>query len=196
MFGPGLDKIKAVVIGTSAGGLRALKCIIEKLPAQFDIPILIVQHLSPQSGSFLPNYLGQFTHLQVKEAEPNEPILNGYVYIAPANYHLLVEKDKKLSLTVDEKVNFSRPSIDLLFESAAEAFLDQLLAILLTGANNDGANGIIRIHQLGGTTIAQHPESAEVKTMPQSAIETGNIDWVLHLNEISVFLSQMAEKKS
>lgn len=195
MFGSGLDKIKAVVIGTSAGGLRALKCIIEALPSEFELPILIVQHLSPQSGGFLPNYLGQYTHQKIKEAEPNEPILNGHVYIAPANYHLLVEKDKKLSLTVDEKVNFSRPSIDLLFESAAEAFLDQLLGILLTGANNDGAKGITRVHQLGGTTIAQHPESAEVKTMPQSAIETGDIDWVLHLNEISIFLSMLAGKK-
>ncbi|GAB1418322.1 chemotaxis protein CheB [Bacteroidales bacterium] len=196
MFGTGLEKINAVVIGTSAGGLKALKSIVEALPADFDLPVFIVQHLNPQSGGFLPSYLSQFTQLRVKEAEPNETVVNGTVYIAPANYHLLIEKDKKLSLTVDEKVNFSRPSIDILFESAAEVYLEQLLGILLTGANNDGSKGIIRIHQLGGITIAQHPASAEVKAMPQSAIETGAVNWVLHLDEITLFLAKLSAKKN
>ncbi len=191
MFSIGNEKIKAIAIGTSAGGLKALKNIISSLPPEFNLPIFIVQHLGPQASNFLATYLNQFTHLMVKEAEPNEAICRGYVYVAPANYHLMVEKDKRLSLTVDEKVNFSRPSIDLLFESAAEAYLDSLLGILLTGANNDGSNGIGHIHKLGGTTIAQHPLSAEVNIMPQQAIETGAVDWVLHLDEISLFLSKL-----
>jgi len=184
---------QAVVIGTSAGGLKALKVILENLPDSFYLPIIIVQHLNPQSDGFLAQYLNQHSGLNVKEAESGEPIIQKHVYIAPANYHLLVEKNRTLSLTVSEKVNYARPSIDLLFESAAEVFLHCLIGILLTGANDDGSRGIAKINHFGGLTIAQNPESAEVNMMPVSAIKTGKVDIVLHLEEIPAMLASLCK---
>jgi len=185
------DKYKALVIGTSAGGLKALKTLITALPSGFCLPIIVVQHLNPQSDGFMAHYLNQLSHMNVKEADSGEPIRSNHVYIAPANYHLLVEKDETLSLTVSEKVSYARPSIDILFESAAEVYLQCLIGIILTGANDDGSNGIIKIHSLGGLTIAQHPESAEVPIMPQSAINTGKVEMILHLEEIPKMLGEL-----
>lgn len=183
---------RAVVIGTSAGGLKALKQLMEALNPRFQLPTLIVQHLSPQSEGFLPRYLDQFTHLKVKEADPYEPILPGHAYTAPPNYHMVVEKGEMILLSVDEKVNFSRPSIDLLFESAAWVYQRQLIGILLTGANNDGTHGMCVIKTLGGLTIAQSPHEAEVPMMPESAISAGCAARVLNLTEIANTLNGLA----
>ena len=185
---------KAIVIGSSAGGLQALKTIISGLSTGFDMPVIITQHLSSSSDNYLVHFLNQFTHLSVKEADEKEVISKGHVYIAPPNFHLLVEEDFTLSLNVEEKVNFARPSIDVLFETAAEAYKNQLIGIILTGANHDGTKGIVLIKQKGGYTIAQNPETAEAPTMPQTAINTGFIDQILTLDEIPVLLNEICRR--
>lgn len=185
----------AIVIGSSAGGLQALKTIISGLKTEFDTPVIITQHLSPSSDNYLVHFLDQFTHLTVKEADEKEIISRGHVYIAPPNFHLLVEEDFTLSLNVEEKVNFARPSIDVLFETAAEAYKNQLIGIILTGANHDGAKGIAQIKRKGGYTIAQNPKTAESPTMPQTAINAGFVDQVLDLEEIPLLLNEICKSK-
>jgi two-component system chemotaxis response regulator CheB len=130
---------KAIVAGASAGGITAITSLLKYLPAGYELPMIIVLHQSPHSGSFWINNLNDRCQLQVKEAEEKEIIQKGNVYLAPPNYHLLIEKNRTFSLSVEEKVNFSRPSIDVLFETAADAFKDTLIGILLTGASRDGA---------------------------------------------------------
>ncbi len=185
---------KVIVIGASAGGLKALKKIISGLPKSFCLPILIVQHLSPRSDGFMAHYFNQLSHLQVKEADEKEPIRPSHIYIAPANYHMLVEQNETISFTVDEKVSYARPSIDVLFESAARVYLDRLIGIILTGANEDGAAGIRTIKSFGGLTIAQSPETAEVAVMPMAAIQTECVDLILSLDEISNLLSSLCNQ--
>ncbi len=182
-------KFKAVVIGTSAGGFHALQVILGALPNDFEFPIIIVQHRMASSNA-LPELLNHTTQLRVKEAEDKEPLVAGTVYVAPADYHLLVEKDGRLQLSEDERENFSRPSIDVLFESAADAFGDKLIGVLLTGASRDGAKGLGKIKAYQGCTIVQDPRTAEFKVMPQSAIAELRVDHILPLEEISNFLKE------
>jgi len=177
-------KYEAIVIGVSSGGMNALKFIFSTLPADFSIPIIIVQHVSARSDNEWINLLNNKSNLTIKEADEKEKIETGNVYIAAANYHLMIEKNKTFLLTIDERVNFARPSIDVLFESAAEAYKDKLIGIVLTGSNNDGAKGIKRIKELGGMVIIQDPETAESSTMPESAIATVQPDYILSLEEI------------
>lgn len=176
-----------MVIGASSGGLAALSAIIPHLPSDF-IPILIVQHMAEDAENYLPTYLQSMSKMQVKEAELNADILKGNVYIAAPGYHLLVEPDRTLAFSIDEKIHFARPSIDVLFESAADAYPESLIGIILTGANADGSNGIKAIKASGGFTIAQDPNSAESPYMPMAAIETGVVDHVLTLAGIRDFL--------
>lgn len=187
------QKFRAVVIGTSAGGLKALRKLIEALEVEFHLPIFIVQHLSPLSDSFLPQYLAQCTHLKVKEADPHETIFSGHVYTAPPNYHMYIEKSGLILLSVDEKVNFARPSIDVLFESAAWVYQQGLIGILLTGANHDGAKGMCLIQSLGGLTIAQSPAEAEAPEMPESAIRMGCASMVLDIGGIASYLNSLSK---
>jgi two-component system, chemotaxis family, protein-glutamate methylesterase/glutaminase len=182
---------EAVVIGCSAGGLKALKTIITGLDKSFSIPIIVVQHLSPHSDSFMARYFNQLSHLQIKEADEKEPVRQSHIYFAPPNYHLLVEEDKTLSLSVDEKVNYARPSIDVLFESAAYVWGYKLIGIILTGANNDGAQGLKKIAAAGGLAIIQSPETAEVPIMPISAIDQCPEANILALNDIALFLNKL-----
>jgi two-component system chemotaxis response regulator CheB len=182
---------EAVVIGSSAGGLKALKTIILGLDKTFSIPIIVVQHMSPHSDSFMSRYFNQLSHLQVKEADEREPVRPSHMYLAPPNYHLLVEEDKTLSLSVEEKVNYARPSIDVLFESAAFAWGSRLIGIVLTGANNDGATGLKKITQAGGLAIIQSPETAEVPIMPISAIDNCPDAIILKLEDIALFLNKL-----
>ena len=184
---------QAVVIGVSAGGINALREIFMNLDDSFSTPVLIVQHLHHHSDNYLANYLNKLTHLTVKEADEKEVIKSNTVYLAPANYHLIVEEDKTISLSTENCVNYSRPSIDVLFESAAEAYGPHLIGIILTGANCDGTNGMIRIKEKGGLLIAQDPATAEVSTMPLSAIVQTDVDHVLSLKEISCFLNRMPQ---
>ena len=182
---------KAVVIGVSSGGLEALKVLVPGLRPDFALPVLIVQHLAPHADSYLPVCLNALSPLAVKEAEDKESLRPGVVYVAPPDYHLLVEPDATLSLSVDPKVNFSRPSVDVLFETASDAFGPELVGIVLTGANHDGAAGLARIKRRGGLAIVQSPESAQAPAMPQAAIDATAADHVLSLHEIAPFLNHL-----
>ncbi len=180
---------QAVVIGGSAGGLSALSGILSHIPQFFPYPIIVVLHLDPRGGSQLPQLLGAHCRLTVKEAEDTEEIRPGWVYIAPSDYHLLVERDHTLSLSVDEPVNYSRPSIDVLFQSAAEAYGPFLLGIVLTGASQDGSQGLLSIKEFGGIAIVQDPSDAQAPLMPSAAIQVAEIDYILKLAHIGPFLA-------
>jgi len=136
---------EAIVIGVSSGGLNAMKIMFSHLPVDFKMPVIIVQHISPRSENQWIDLLNNKSKLSIKEVDEKEKIEPGMAYIAPPNYHLLVENDKTFSLTVDERVNYARPSIDVLFESAADAYKNKLIGVILTGSNNDGTNGLKRI---------------------------------------------------
>lgn len=184
-------KYDLIVIGTSAGGLNALTEILSELSHRFPIPILVVQHRMSSAGSMLEDVLQSKCELIIKQADEKHNILPGKVYIAPSDYHLLVEENGTLSLSSDEKVCFSRPSIDVLFESAAYAYRERLLGIVLTGANQDGANGVRAIRAYGGSILVQDPAEAAYSLMPDSAIETGCADIVLTLKGIAEYLKRM-----
>ena len=186
---------KAVVIGVSAGGINALKEIFTILSEKFKLPVIVVQHLHPHSDSFLPNYLDSISKVKVKEAEDKEQICEGIIYTAPANYHLLIEEDYTLSLNTDEKVNYSRPSIDVLFNSAADVYQSELIGIILTGANDDGVLGMKKIKKYGGLTIVQDPKSAEAEFMPSAVIKNIQIDHILTLEKIGHLLEELNNKK-
>jgi two-component system chemotaxis response regulator CheB len=178
----------AVVIGASAGGLHALTTILEELPIDYRLPVLVVQHRSKDERGLLEEILQDKCSIRVLQANEKEVITNGTVYLAPPDYHLLVEQDKTFSLTSDDKVNYSRPSIDVLFETAAEVYRDKLVGIILTGANSDGRRGIETIRNFHGLTIAQDPREAEFPVMPLASINSGAVEKVFNLVEIKSFL--------
>lgn len=178
----------AIAIGVSAGGLYALTHILEALPAGFPLPVIVVQHRAKDERFLLEEVLQTKCNVLIKQADEKEAIQPGVVYLAPPDYHLLVEKDKTFSLSFDEPVNYSRPSIDVLFETAADVFRNKLLGIILTGANKDGAMGMKYIEKRGGTTIAQQPQTADYPEMPKAAIKTGSVQHVMNLDEIRNFL--------
>lgn len=176
------------MIGVSAGGMDALNVILSVLPADFPAPIMIVQHISPYSDNYLARYLDNACQIKVREAEEKDKVKPGTAYIAPPNYHLLLEADLTLSLSVEEKVNYARPSVDVLFESAADACGSSLTGIILTGANRDGSMGLKKIKEYGGLTIVQSPETSVADEMPRSALAIMQVDHVLPLNKIGPFL--------
>lgn len=184
-------KYKAIVIGSSAGGLHALKAIFKRLDSRFRIPMIIVQHMSPDAENYLVNILNEQKKLRVKEADEKEYPAPGFAYVAPPNYHLLMESDQSFTLTVDERVNYARPSIYVLFETAAEAYRDNLVGIILTGANNDGSRGLKKIKDLGGITVVQDPNTAEVNSMPLAAIQSTQPDHILSLEDIALLLNTL-----
>ncbi len=181
------------MIGSSAGGLNALKVLLHGLSEGFNIPLIIVQHISADSENYLIQILNDIRKLQVKEADEKEQPMPGMAYLAPPNYHLLLEPDRTFTLTIDERVNYARPSIDVLFETAAEAYKDKLIGIILTGANNDGSKGLKKIKDFGGLTIVQDPETAEVASMPRAAILTSAVDQIIPLEEIAPFLNSLTD---
>ncbi len=185
-------RYEAVVIGVSAGGMQALKTILPLLPASFALPIAIVHHVNERSDSFLVDYLDNLSLLDVCEAEGREQLSPGTAYLAPPGYHLLIEPDRTFSLSVDARVNYACPSIDVLFESAAEVFGPSLVGIVLTGANADGAKGLRKIKQCGGLAIVQNPKSAEAAYMPQAAIEAVKADHVVELEDIALLLLRLS----
>ncbi len=187
---------QAVAIGLSAGGLHALRILLPFIPGDFTMSMAIVQHLHPQQDGFFFQSLVRFCALPIREAEEKEPLLPGIVYFAPPNYHLLVELDRTISLSIDPKVNFSRPSIDVYFETAAEAYGPELIGIVLTGASRDGAAGLRRIKEKGGLAIVQDPGGAEFPVMPSAALAEVKVDHVLSLGEIGRFLAQIGRPRS
>lgn len=176
---------QAVVLGGSAGALRALEAILPALPEGFAPPVLLVQHLHPRDDGAFARRLAGMTRLRVVEPCDKARIAPGHLYVAPANYHMLVEKGGTIGLSVDDKVNWSRPAIDLLFESAAQAWGVDLVAVILSGASADGAKGLRAVRAAGGRTIAQDPRTAESPFMPQAAIQTGAVDEVLSVADIA-----------
>jgi two-component system chemotaxis response regulator CheB len=164
--------IKAVAIGASAGGVQALSKILPSLPAGYPFPVLIVVHVPPDRDNALVPLFQAKCQVEVKEAEDKEPLLPGVVYFAPSDYHLLVEGDGSLSLSSDEPVNHSRPSIDVLLETCADAFGSGVTGVVLTGANEDGAFGLLTVAQAGGYAVVEDPASAYASTMPAAALAT------------------------
>ena len=179
---------EAIVIGASAGGIDALLAILRGLPASFGPPILVALHLADDRESRLTEVFRSRVALPVREALDKTPIERGTVHFACEGYHLLVEVDHTLSLSCEPPVQYSRPSIDILMESAADVYGAGLLGILLTGANQDGARGLARVKQMGGYTVVQDPREALVATMPRAAIDYSRPDLNLSLNEIHTLL--------
>jgi two-component system chemotaxis response regulator CheB len=181
---------RAVVIGASAGALQALSDILPQLAASYALPVFIVVHMPSDRKSILAEILQAKCALPVKEAEDKEPIENGTVYLAAPDYHLLIEEDGCISLSTEEPVLYSRPSIDVLFETAADAYEDGLIGIILTGSNEDGAAGLSYIAEKGGTVIVQSPETAQFSFMPQAALTAVPAAQVMAIHQISTFLRE------
>ncbi|MBU0992715.1 MAG: chemotaxis protein CheB [Proteobacteria bacterium] len=179
---------KAIVIGISAGGLAALSKLFSFLPNGFPLPVIVVQHVAATSNRFIYTLFNNKCRLTIKEADDKEEIQAGFIYFAPPDYHLLIERDETFSLSIDAKVNHSRPSIDVLFESAVYVWSSGLIGILMTGANSDGAHGMRLIKEHGGLIIAQDPKTAEYPVMPQSAIDTARVDKILSIEGIGEWL--------
>ncbi|MEH2349155.1 MAG: chemotaxis protein CheB [Nostoc sp.] len=177
-----------VAIAASAGGLTALLKVLSTLPAKFPAAIAIVQHLAPEHRSFMAEILSRRTDITVKQAEEADYLTPGTAYVAPPNRHLLVNDDGTLSLSQSKLVHFLRPSADLLFESVAATYKERAIAIVLTGTGSDGAMGVEAIKKMGGTVIVQDVKTAEFSGMPSAAIQTGNVDFILPLDEISTTL--------
>lgn len=188
-----VERPQAVVIGASAGAIDAVSKILEALPSGFRLPIMVVIHLPANRQSMLADVFQSRSRMSVVEAEDKEPIQAGTVYLAPPNYHLLVEKNDCLSLSSDEPVNFSRPSIDLLFETAADAYGAGLVGIILTGGNSDGAQGLRAVHTAGGLTVVQRPEIAHTSIMPIAALDACPTSRIFDLDEIAKCLLEIAE---
>jgi two-component system, chemotaxis family, protein-glutamate methylesterase/glutaminase len=177
-----------IVIGASWGGLNAVGEILEALPAGFDCAVVVAQHRrddTPDGG--LAGLLALRTRLPVADVEDKSPIERGRVYLAPPDYHLLIEEGY-FSLSVDELVHYARPSIDVLFQSAADAYRERVVGVILTGSNRDGATGLARIKARGGVAVVQDPRSAERREMPEAALASTHADAVLPLSEIGPFL--------
>ena len=186
--------MKAVVIGCSFGGLYALMDLLGALTTDYPAPAVVVQHRSPDDGDEhrLAHVLARYSALPVKDADHGEPLSAPGVYLAPADYHLLVDAGR-FELTVDDAVQYSRPSADVLFESAARAYGPEAVGVLLTGYGHDGTAGMRAIHDAGGITIAQDPESALQGAMPRNAIEAGAVSEVLPLDAIAPRLLELAK---
>lgn len=183
--------LEAVVIGASAGGVQALSLVLPALQADFPVPVLVVVHVPPRRDNALVDLFAGKCRLPVKEAEDKEPLAPGTIYFAPPDYHLLVETGGTVALSSDEAVNHSRPAIDVLFESAADAFGAGLAGIVMTGANHDGAQGLRAVCAAGGRAIVQAPATAEVATMPEAALAACPHAQVLRLDEIQHALEAM-----
>jgi two-component system chemotaxis response regulator CheB len=183
---------EAVVIGASAGALEALTAILPSLPEHFPLPLMVVVHMPPDKESILVDLIQARCRIQVREAEDKEPVCGGTAYFAPPDYHLLVEADRSLSLSNDEPVLHSRPSIDVLFESAADAYGPAVIAIVLSGANHDGAAGLKAVTEAGGTAIVQSPKGAFATAMPEAAKAMCPNARVLTPQEIAVYLQKVS----
>ena len=185
-------RIEAIVIGASAGGVEALGLILPALPAKFRPALLIVLHLPRERPSLLVEIYERRCALPIREADDKEPIEPGTVYFAPPDYHMLVERNRQIALSTEEPVHYSRPSVDVLFESAADVYGERLLGVILTGANEDGAAGLHAIHRAGGVTVVQQPDSAKVPLMVVSALQRNPADFVLSLSQIAELLIGLA----
>lgn len=183
--------IETIVVGASAGGVEALLTIFGQLPATFSLPIIAVLHLPDERRSQLAEVFARRLSIPVKEARDKETVEKGTLYFAGPGYHLSVEHDRSLSLSQEDRVHHSRPAIDYLFASAADVYGPRLLAILLTGANQDGAQGLAHVKQSGGTTIVQDPKEARIAVMPLAALAIHSPDHILSLGQIGSLLASL-----
>jgi two-component system, chemotaxis family, protein-glutamate methylesterase/glutaminase len=188
-----ITKYKLLIIGGSAGSLDGILKIITALPVNKQVTTVVVVHRKNDVESILTDLLATRTKLKVKEVEDKESIFGDTVYIAPSDYHLLIENDKLFSLDSSEKVHHSRPSIDVSFESAAHVFGNAVIGILLSGANADGAEGLRKIHEAGGFTIVQDPAFSEVGYMPQQALDQMRPDKILNTEAIALFIKELIQ---
>lgn len=170
-----------------------LKFILGALPADFPSPVLVVMHVAPGSDDGLAVLLDTLSAIRIKEADERETVVPGVVYLAPANYHLLVERGGSLALSIDPPVNFARPSVDVLFESAAEAYGPELIGVVLTGAGSDGGRGLLKIKNSGGMAIVQDPADAAMKSMPENALQLSKVDHVVGLKDIPGLLMRLIQ---
>ena len=183
--------IQAVVIGASAGAVQALQVVLPALPADYALPVLVVVHVPPDRSNVLLPLFQAKCRITVKEAEDKEVMTGGVIYFAPSDYHLLVESDGSTALSWDEPVNYSRPSIDVLFESAADAYGAGLIGVILTGANHDGAAGLKAVIEAGGVGIVEDPADAYATAMPESALEACPSATTMKLDAIALYLSSL-----
>lgn len=181
----------ALIIGGSAGSLDVLLKVLPHIHATINFPIIIVVHRKQGMDSLLSDLLSSKTIISVKEVEEKENILPRTIYIAPSDYHLLIEKDHTFSLDYSEKVNYSRPSIDVTFQSAAEAYTDKLVCLLLSGSNADGVNGLITVSSYGGETAVQDPATAQVDYMPAQAVARAKVNHVLTIDEMADYINAL-----
>jgi two-component system, chemotaxis family, protein-glutamate methylesterase/glutaminase len=188
-------RFKAIVIGISTGGIGTLKPLLGALPADFPLPVIVVQHLSRDTGDKLATLLDGLCAIRVKEADEQESPAGGCVYLAPANYHLLIEPDGSFGFSTDPPVNFSRPSADVLFETAAEAFGRGLIGVVLTGAGADGSEGLKRIKENGGVAVVQDPQDATASSMPKHAIMAVSPDYVVSLAALPQLFITLSESE-
>lgn len=186
---------KMVVIGLSAGGMPLVKKLLTHLPSDYSLPIAIVAHLPQDYQSNFDKVLTCVTNLPVTIARDKELIQQGHVYIAPASYHLLIEQNQHFALSADKPVKSVRPSIDVLFSSAAEVFENDLIAVILSGANSDGADGMTIVKELGGLCIVLNPNDTEFNTMPNAVIQSVDVDYVVSIEEIISLLVCVDEKE-
>ena len=186
------DKYAVVVMGASAGGIQTLSNILARLNSEFQLPILIVQHISPDQMDVFTKSLMPGCPLQICEAEDKISVRPGCIYFAPPNYHMLLDGDGTVSLSVDERIHYSRPSIDVLFESAAYVLGDKCVGILLTGANEDGSEGLCKIRDEGGLTAVQDPRTASNPYMPEAALKQCDGHQVLSVDEIAELLNSLS----
>ncbi|MDD2851304.1 MAG: chemotaxis protein CheB [Desulfuromonadaceae bacterium] len=184
------------MVGVSTGGVSALKFLLGALSVDFPVPVLVVTHITPDADDGLAMLLNTLCAIRVKEADELDVLLPGTVYLAPANYHLLVEKCGCLALSIDPPVNFARPSVDVLFVSAAEAFGPELVGIILTGAGNDGSSGLRKIKNCGGVAIVQDPADAEMDAMPKNALSMVTPDYIIRLSELPDLLVNLVSGQS
>ena len=192
-----MSDIEAIVIGGSAGGLDALLSIVPALPEQVSCPLVIVLHLPPAQPNLVPEILSRVCARAVHEAEDKMPLRNQTIYVAAPNYHLLIERNRSLSLSIDEPVHHSRPAIDVLFESAADAYGPAVAGLVLSGANQDGAEGLCQIRQAGGVAIVQAPATASSPMMPETAIRrVGSSAHVVRLVDLGAFLARLVGAKT
>ena len=186
-----MRKCEALIIGGSAGSLDVILKLLPDLSTDLEFPIIIVLHRKSGRNSMLTDLLSARTKLKVKEIEEKEEIRSSTIYVAPPSYHLLVEKDRTFSLDASEKINFSRPSIDVTFESAAEVFKENLVCLLLSGANSDGTLGLEMVNRSGGKTAIQDPKSADSSFMPQNALNHVTINEILEPKNMANFINNL-----
>jgi two-component system chemotaxis response regulator CheB len=182
---------QAVVMGCSAGGMNALRIVLAGLRAGLAVPVVVVCHTGSDDVTTFCELIGAGCALPVREARERETAVPGVVHVAPSGYHLLLERDGRFSLSVDERVAFARPAIDVLFETAAAAFDGRLVGVVMTGANNDGAAGLRQIRLRGGIAVVQDPEDAYAAAMPRAALQTAGADHCLALDAIAPLLNRL-----